>query len=183
MCISMEAYCNLHVSTCYAFVCVLVCTDAWLNLICLRSAHDTGWRGGPLDYLSSETSNTQNVAAALWLRQKYTGGHKEVQDEISQQITPGPIYGPQIERFARKMHRRRYVEMTGLLIHFHASHTNTHLHTHTHTCRHIIHTAWAAMPVNSSSLYLNSTMWVKKERGGGTQNRTWTSFFTITHSC
>lgn len=52
------------------------------------------------------------------------------------QITSCPIYGLLIETkrlCARKKYRRRYVEMTGLVIYFHASPTNTHLHTQRNT--------------------------------------------------
>lgn len=64
------------------------------------------------------------------------GRYQELKDEISQQIISSPIYGPLTEQklqFAGEKQRRRYVEMTGLLIYFHTSPINTHLHTQRNT--------------------------------------------------
>lgn len=137
----------LHV---YPFTCVPVCMDAWLHLICLFSAYDELWRGGPLDYLTylSQQMSTCSVGnkSRFECRWSYMGAAEAVSRKMQKitrwnipTITSCSICGPFIERELLFVRTRCSEEMCGddrvidILSCITYKHTPTYAHKETQT--------------------------------------------------
>lgn len=99
-----------------------------------RHGEEDHWTILPICHSRCPYSVIINVGGATWKQQKlFLGKCQELQDETSQQQHHVPFMVHLLKDSCCLQEAdttRRCVEMTGLLIYYHASPTKTHLHTH-----------------------------------------------------